>query len=313
MRGNYSPRKTQRHHNLAGISDASQAVNTRNNINGSQSFYTLAESARVRHAVAPTRHHRHGPETSENALFSRPTRDNFMASHEHDTEIDSTRGRHPRAPMDEAHRHGDRNRHAREDEIFPSRMHSSRSRSPFKRNRSPDKSHPIPRSMTADSGLAEHRRNPRPVVIDIDTARQYGSVSKKAVVVESISQYQPQHGTVIRPNTPPNPLRRVPRTMSPSMSESDEGESSSYYSEEEFGQAHPSYVSPLRVRKDVDRNNHHHHNNNVVLRSQSTWSKPPSPEHTNERYLRSPQRLVNSRHCFPCSSFSPLRLVLCAN
>lgn len=299
MSGNYSPQKTQRHRNLAGISDASHPANTRNHINGSQSFYSLAESARARHAVAPTRQRRHGPDTPDEALFSRPTRDNFMASREHDKEIESTRGRHPQAPMDEVHRHGGRNRHAREDNNFPSRMHSSRSRSPFKRDRSPDKSHPIPRSLTADSELAEHRRNPRPAIIDVETARQYGSVSNKTVVVESVSQYQPQHGTVLRPNTPPTPLRRVPRMMNCSMSESDEGESSSYYSEEEFGQAHPSYVSPLRVRKDVDRDDNN--KNDVVLRSHSTWGKSASPEHATESYARSPQRLVHSQCCFSCS------------
>lgn len=272
-------------------SDASRPVNTRvntrDNTNGSQGFYSLAESARARHAAAPARERHYGPETSEKVIYSRSARDNFMASHEHDNGVESTRGRHPPVPLDETHRLCNRNRHAREDDApKPSRMHSSRSRSPFKRSQSPDKSQPIPRSMTADAELSEYRRNPRPAVIDIDTGRQYGSVSKKAVVVESVSRYQPQHGTFMAPNTPPTPLRRVPRMTSPSMSESDEGESSSYYSDEEFGQAHPAYVSPLRVRKDVDSDN------NVVQRSHGAWHKAPSPGHADDHYPRSPQRLV---------------------
>lgn len=213
-----------------------------------------------------------------------------MASYEHDNEGESTRGRHPPAHMDEGHRHGDRNRHTREvDAPKSSRMHSSRSRSPFKRSRSPDKSQPIPRSRTADPELSEYRRKARPTDIDINTGRQYGCVSKKAVMVESVSQYQPQHGTEIPPNTPPTPLRRVPRMMSPSMSESEEGESSSYYSEEEFGQA--AYVSPLRVRKDIGSDD------NVAQRSHNTWGKSPSPGHATDRYPRSPQRLVQIQSC----------------
>lgn len=195
--------------------------------------------------------------------------------------------------MDEAARHGDRDRFTRQDHAFLSRARPSRSRSPFKRSRSPDKAPPIPRSMTADSDLAERRRNLRPAVIDVNSVQQYGSVSKKAMMVESPSQHQSQQDTILPPNTPPTPLRRVPRMASPSMSEFDEDAGSSYYSEEEFGQAHPSYVSPLRVRKGVDSDN------NIVLRSRSAWGKSPSPERQGDHYPHSTQRSVF--FLLPCS------------
>lgn len=213
-----------------------------------------------------------------------------MASYERRNDVEPTRGRRTPASNEEA-RHGDRDRSARQNNALSSRARSSRSRSPLKHSRSPDKAPPVPRSTTADANLAERRHNPRPAVIDIGTARQYGSVSKKAVVVESPSQNQSQHASILPPNTPPTPLRRVRRMMSPSMSAYGDDEGSSYYSEEESSQAHPSYVSPLRVHKGVDSDH------NLVLRSYSAWGKTPSPELLPDRYPSSPQRSVVS-HTF---------------
>lgn len=158
---------------------------------------------------------------------------------------------------------------------FASRARSSRSRSrsPTKRSRSPDKAPPIPHSSTAGSTLSDRRHQTRPRFIDVDSARQYGSVSKKTVVVDAQHQHQhqhrPHHAAVVAPATPP--LRRMPRIMSPTMSESGDDDSSSYYSEEEFGQAHPTYISPLRVRKASD-------NNTSPLRSYNNWGRSPSPQ-----------------------------------
>lgn len=151
------------------------------------------------------------------------------------------------------------------------RARSSRSRSPAKRSRSPDKAPPIPHSSTAGSTLSDRRRKTRPRFIDVDSARQYGSVSKKSVLEDAQPQPQPQpqHAVVVAPATPP--LRRMPRIMSPTMSESGEDDTSSYYSEEESGQAHPSYISPLRVRKASD-------NNTSPLRSYNNWGRSPSSQ-----------------------------------
>lgn len=268
-----------------------QSRSTRDHTTSSEGFCSLAESARARHAEASVHERHHDADPAEKFLFSSPARDYTMSSHERRNGIESTRGgRRTPASIDEA-RHGERVRPIRQDDTFPSRARSSRSRSPAKRSRSPGKAPPIPRSTTADSDLAERKHNPRPAVIDVDIARQYGSVSKKAIVVDGFPQHQSKQGAIVHPNTPPTPLCRVPKLMSPSMSESEEDEGSSYYSEEDFGQAHPSYVSPLRVRKGVDSDNNDN-NNNTVLRSHSTWGRSPSPERSPERYPHSPQRLV---------------------
>lgn len=284
MPGNCSPQKPQRHHELSDTSDKFHTAITCEHTNTSEGFCSLAESARARHAAAPVRERRHGPDTTEKVVFTRSARDDTLTSHARRNEVEATRGRRTPAPLDEVPLHCGRDRSNRHDDALPSRTRSSRSRSPFKRSRSPDKAPHLPRSMTADSDLPERRRNPRPAIIDVDTARQCGSVSKKAIVVESVSQNQ-SHVT-LGPNTPPTPLRRVPRTISPSTIESEEDKGSSYYSEEEFGQAHPSYVSPLCVRKGDDSGN------NSVLRSHNAWGKSTSPERPYERYPRSPQRFV---------------------
>lgn len=132
------------------------------------------------------------------------------------------------------------------DDSFPLRAQSSRSRSPTKRSRSPDKLHGIPRSSTADSTLATRRNHDtsRPFEIDVNSARQYHSVSKKAVQIQTQPQHQSHQADVVSPATPP--LRR---TQERHTGDPDEVETSSYYSEDDYGQAHPSYISPLRFRK----------------------------------------------------------------
>lgn len=155
---------------------------------------------------------------------------------------------------------------------FDSRARSSRSRSPTKRSRSREKAPSLPRSSTVDSTQSDRRNKIRPGAIDVDSARQCSPISKKAVVMEEQSRYirQPQHASIMYPATPP--LRRVPKIASPVVSESgEEDDSSSYYSEDEFGQAHPTYVSPLRVRKPAD-------SDTDPLRSYRDWDRCSSPE-----------------------------------
>lgn len=104
-------------------------------------------------------------------------------------------------------------------------------------------------------------------------------------MTEEQSRYihQPQQASAVQPATPP--LRRVPKIMSPAMCESGDDDCSSYYSEDEFCQAHPSYVSPLRVRRPAD-------SNISPLRSYRGWVRSPSPERFAQNgspIVRSPQ------------------------
>ncbi|ROW06579.1 hypothetical protein VMCG_04455 [Cytospora schulzeri] len=162
---------------------------------------------------------------------------------------------------------------------FSSKARSSRSRSPGKRSRSPEKAPVFPRSLTGDANLADRRYNHRPPPINVDSARQYVSVTKKAVVVEEPHKPQSQYAIVNSPVTPP--LRRMPKMMSPSREDDNMSVTSSYYSEDELTQAHPSYVSPLRVRKDFD-------SDTSILQCYTMRDKSPSPERT--KYNNSPVR-----------------------
>lgn len=148
-----------------------------------------------------------------------------------------------------------RGRHAHNASTTSSQVHLSRSRSgsPAKRARSPDRIPPVPQLPAGASiNLADRRNNQRPTMIDIDTARQYDSVSKRAVVIQSQvrSQQQP------RRLASPAPLRRHPNNTGDMAAYSEDEDTAEYYSEEEFGQqAHPSYISPLRIQKPMQSYN----------------------------------------------------------
>lgn len=116
------------------------------------------------------------------------------------------------------------------------------------------KAHPVPQSSTFSSTLSDRRNKTRPGAIDVVSARQYASVSKRVVLTDGQTQgmYHPKESSLPRPATPP--LRSAPNQAQSPVSESTDGDHSSYYSEDEFGQARPSYISPLRVRKAVDSN-----------------------------------------------------------
>lgn len=258
----------------------------RYHFNGSEGFRYLAESARARHAANPVDESRHGPDAVDTIRFSRSAHDHTVGTHERCNEADSMRRRRIPAPTDQGFHHGDHDRPAGQDDAFSSRARASRSRSPMKRSRSPARPQPIPCYMASDFNLTERRHNHRPAAIDIDDVRQYGSVSRKAITVESPSQCQSQRFDICPPNTPPTPLRRVPKTLGLPMSDSGQDECSSYYSEEEFGQARPSYVSPLRVHKNGDINN------TAVLLFRSLSGNSPSSERSPNCYSHSPQRLV---------------------
>ncbi|KAL2276872.1 hypothetical protein FJTKL_00350 [Diaporthe vaccinii] len=178
-----------------------------------------------------------------------------------------------------------RSRHAaRQDdaanESFSSRTRPSRSRSPAKRSKSPVKAQTMTRAMVDDDpNLADRRQRSRPPPIDVESARQYGFVSKKAVVVEGHPHTQSLHAVVNPPVTPP--LRRMPKLTSPRRDADSISLASSYYSEDEVGQARPSYISPLRVRKDLD-------GDRSVLRRHDTQNRSPCPDRT--QYDLSPVR-----------------------
>lgn len=273
--GNCSPTRSQRHQHSSDGPESLRSTLPHELAMGSHSFLTLAESAR-------TRHDRDGSAAADAFELSTSPQDAIMSSHEPRSHVESSRGRRTPAPAS-----------AGQGASHPVRARSSRSRSPAKRSRSPDKAPPIPRSITADS-LAERRHYPRPSAINTDTARQHGSVSKKTVVVESQTGHRSHQAAIVAalPSTPPlrSPLRRMPRIASPTMTDSGEDDGSSYYSEDEFGQAHPSYISPLRVRRGVDSEN------NAVLRSYSVWGKSASPEHSPERMVYSPTTRTGSPH-----------------
>lgn len=102
--------------------------------------------------------------------------------------------------------------------------------------------------------------------------------------MQSQPQYQSPQAAVVSPATPP--LRRSPTTHGQYRTEWDEDEnSSSYYSEDDFGQAHPSYLSPLRVRKVAN-------SDNSVLRYYHLKGRSPSPNRRAQNVsprTRSPQ------------------------
>lgn len=226
----------------------------------------------------PSRRRHHGSNASEVIQIGLSTQHNSTGSRvSRDRDESSTRTRTLGSD-------GRRNeRIARYDaainESHSSKARFSRSRSPEKRSRSPDKAQALPRSLTGDANLADRRHNHRPPPINVDSALQYGSVTKKAVVVENPPKPQSQYAIVNSPVTPP--LRRMPKMMSPSKEDDSMSVTSSYYSEDELTQAHPSYVSPLRVRKDFD-------SDTSILQSYTMRDQSPSPERT--KYNSSPVR-----------------------
>lgn len=227
-------------------------------------------------------------ETIQIGLATSP--DIAMESNEHRDKYDVARSRRTRVrDADAEGRRGGRSA-ARDDrapaDSFPLRAQSSRSRSPTKRSRSPDKFHGIPRSSTADSTLATRRNHNtnRPFETDVTSARQYNSVPKKAVQIQTQPQHKPHQAAVVSPMTPP--LRRLPTTQERHRSDLDEVETSSYYSEDEYGQAHPSYISPLRFRKVAKTEN-------SALASHDGRGISPSPDRRAQNAspeARSPQR-----------------------
>lgn len=199
-------------------------------------------------------------------------------------------------------------------ESFSSRTRPSRSRSPGKRSESPVKAPTMARAMVDDDpNLAGRRQRSRPPPIDVESARQYGFVSKKAVVVEGHPHTQSLHAVVNPPVTPP--LRRMPKLTSPRREADAISLASSYYSEDEEGQARPSYISPLRVRKDLD-------GDRSVLRRHDTQNRSPCPGRTKydlSPVCRSPLRRglqktattgdlreLQSDETYPQRTYSPL-------
>lgn len=182
-------------------------------------------------------------------------------------------------------------------ESFSSKSRSSRSRSPGKRSRSPNKVPALPRSSTGNADLADHRHNPRPSPINVESARQYGSMTKKPVSIDVPPQPQSQHAIVNSPVTPP--LRCMPKLTSPSKKDDNDSVTSSYYSEDEFTQAHPSYISPLRVHKDFDCDN-------SILQSYAIRNRSPSPERV--KYSNSPiHRSLQTRGLQKTATMGDLR------
>ncbi|KAI3398174.1 hypothetical protein diail_9796 [Diaporthe ilicicola] len=182
-------------------------------------------------------------------------------------------------------------RAARQDDVgnesFSPRARPSRSRShsPVKQAESPDKAPAVARSRVDDHNpnLTERRGKPRPPPIDVESARQYGLVSKKAVVVQGPPHPRSHYAVVNLPVTPP--LRRMPKLTSPRREADSVSATSSYYSEDDEGQARPSYISPLRVRKDID-------GDRSLLRSHNARNRSPSPVRT--RFDSSPVRRSSS-------------------
>lgn len=136
-----------------------------------------------------------------------------------------------------------------------------------------------------DRNVAGRRQKSRPPPIDVDSARQYGFVSKKAVVVQGHPHTQSLHAVIDPPATPP--LRRMPKLTSPRREADSISLASSYYSEDEVGQARPSYISPLRVRKDLG-------DDRSFLRRHDPQNRSPCPDRT--KYDLSPVRRSSLRH-----------------
>lgn len=170
-------------------------------------------------------------------------------------------------------------------ESFSSRSRPSRSCSPGKRSESPVKAPSMRRAMVdGDLILADRRQKSRPPPIDVQSAHQYGLVSKKTVVVEGHPHTQSLHAVVNPPVTPP--LRRMPNLTSPRRQVDSASPASSYYSEDEVGQARPSYISPLRVRKDLG-------GDCSFARRHDTRNRSPCPDRT--KYEISPVRRSSPR------------------
>lgn len=170
-------------------------------------------------------------------------------------------------------------------ESFSSRSRPSRSRSPGKRSESPAKAPSMTRATVDDDpSLADRRQKSRPPPIDVESAHQYGSVSKKTVVVQGHPHTQSLHAVVNPPVTPP--LRRMPNLTSPRREADSISLASSYYSEDEVGQARPSYISPLRVRK-------YHGGDSSALRRHDTRNRSPCPDRA--KYDPSPVRRSSPR------------------
>lgn len=164
-------------------------------------------------------------------------------------------------------------------ESFSSRAQSSRSRSPGKRSGSPSKAPILTCDLVDDDpDLADRMGKFRPPPVDVES-RQHGSVSKKAVLVQAHPHTQSLCAVVNPPVTPP--LRRMPRLTSPRREADSVSPTSSYYSEDDVGQARPSYVSPLRVRKDLD-------GDRSVLRRHDIRNRSPCPDRA--KYYLSPVR-----------------------
>ncbi|KUI73631.1 hypothetical protein VM1G_09234 [Cytospora mali] len=226
----------------------------------------------------PSRRHHHGSDASEviqiglssqhNSMGSRASRDKDKSSKRARTLGSDGRGSDRAARYDAA-----------ANGSFSSKARSSRSHSPEKRSRSPEKVPALPRSLTSDANLADRRHNPRLAPINVESARQYGSVTKKAVMIEVPPHPQSQHAIVNSPVTPP--LRRMPKMMSPSREDDSVSITSSYYSEDEFTRAHSSYISPLRVRKDFD-------SDTSILQTYTIRNRSPSPDRI--KYNSSPVR-----------------------
>lgn len=138
--------------------------------------------------------------------------------------------------------------------------------------------------VDGDPILADRRQKSRPPPIDVESAHQYGLVSKKTVVVEGHPHTQSLHAVVNPPVTPP--LRRMPNLTSPRREVDSASPASSYYSEDEVGQARPSYISPLRVRKD-------HGGDCSFARLHDTRNRSPCPDRT--KYEISPVRRSSPR------------------
>ncbi|PSR79140.1 hypothetical protein BD289DRAFT_485692 [Coniella lustricola] len=152
------------------------------------------------------------------------------------------------------------------------RARSARSRSPTKRSKSPSKSQPVSRSHTGDLKVSGHHQPSHHDAIDVELARRYKPSAKRVIMVEGSPDQPSQETTLVRPKTPPP--RFALTTASPPLAEPeyDDDDSLSYYSEDDFGQARPSYISPLRVRKQDKTDD-------SMLRSAfNAWSKPQSPE-----------------------------------
>lgn len=156
-------------------------------------------------------------------------------------------------------------------ESFSSRDQPSRSRSPGKRSETPGRAAVLTCDVDdGDHDLADRRGKPRPPPIDLDSARKYGSVTKKAAALVQGRHHTESLCAVVNPPITP-PLRRMPKLASPRRQVDSLSPTSSYYSEDEIGQARPSYISPLRVRRDPD-------GDRSVLRPHGVRDRSPCPD-----------------------------------